>query len=328
MALILIVDDSPTEVHVMKKALEKHGFTTAAAADGGEGVRLAREMHPDLIFMDIVMPGMNGYQATRQLANDPDDHARSRSSWSRPRARRPTEIWGLRQGAVDYIVKPVSPDSSCAKAQAPSPADAASMDSQATDSRARCATGRSSCWWSSSAAAARPPHGQPGGRPRPARVGGRRASGSAASAFLVAREETREVLALPGAADARAGRQALDPRPRQRARPAAADHRPARVPRLRRRRPSAQRRACWSSNHRESARRPGRRRGAGLPPLLRKRVCGRRAADGDALRAISRRAHSGAARRSGRCSACAAAREPAVPAGGGRREAARGTLHR
>ena len=69
MALILIVDDSPTEVHVMQKALERHGYKTAAAADGAEGVRLAREMVPDLIFMDIVMPGMNGYQATRTLAN-------------------------------------------------------------------------------------------------------------------------------------------------------------------------------------------------------------------------------------------------------------------
>ena len=55
----------------MQKALEKHGYRTAAAADGAEGVRLAREMSPDLIFMDIVMPGMNGYQATRALANDP-----------------------------------------------------------------------------------------------------------------------------------------------------------------------------------------------------------------------------------------------------------------
>ena len=72
MALILIVDDSPTEVHVMKKALESGGYTTATAGDGQEGVRLAREMHPDLIFMDIVMPGMNGYQATRAIVNDPD----------------------------------------------------------------------------------------------------------------------------------------------------------------------------------------------------------------------------------------------------------------
>ena len=69
MALILIVDDSPTEVHVMKKALEKSGYQTATAQDGAEGVRMAREMTPDLIFMDVVMPGINGYQATRTLAN-------------------------------------------------------------------------------------------------------------------------------------------------------------------------------------------------------------------------------------------------------------------
>ena len=67
MALILIVDDSPTEVHVMQKALERHGYRTAVAVDGAEGIRLARQMHPDLIFMDIVMPGVNGYQATRAL---------------------------------------------------------------------------------------------------------------------------------------------------------------------------------------------------------------------------------------------------------------------
>ena len=60
MALILIVDDSPTEVHVMKKALEKSGYKTATAQDGAEGVRMAREMTPDLIFMDVVMPGVNG----------------------------------------------------------------------------------------------------------------------------------------------------------------------------------------------------------------------------------------------------------------------------
>ena len=72
MALILIVDDSPTEVFVMQKALEKHGFKTAAAENGEEGIRKAKAMKPDLIFMDIVMPGVNGYQATRMLNNDPE----------------------------------------------------------------------------------------------------------------------------------------------------------------------------------------------------------------------------------------------------------------
>ncbi|TLZ33094.1 MAG: response regulator [Gammaproteobacteria bacterium] len=99
MALILIVDDSPTELHVMQKALEKHGFRTAAAADGAEGVRLAREMSPDLIFMDIVMPGMNGYQATRALANDPrtrTDQARVARSAGRQGAGDPVGVTGAR----------------------------------------------------------------------------------------------------------------------------------------------------------------------------------------------------------------------------------------
>ena len=79
MALILIVDDSPTEVHVMKKALEKSGYQTATAQDGAEGVRMAREMTPDLIFMDVVMPGsqrLPGDAHARQRSEDQDhsDH--------------------------------------------------------------------------------------------------------------------------------------------------------------------------------------------------------------------------------------------------------------
>ena len=117
MPLILIIDDSPTEMHVMQRALESHGYKTAAAADGAEGIRLAREMNPDLIFMDIVMPGMNGYQATRALANDP----KTRSIpivMVTSKGQQTDRIWGLRQGAVDYMVKPVSPDQLVAKVQA------------------------------------------------------------------------------------------------------------------------------------------------------------------------------------------------------------------
>jgi len=117
MALILIVDDSPTEVHVMQKALERHGFRTAVAADGAEGIRLARQMHPDLIFMDIVMPGINGYQATRTLANDPDTRAIPIVMVT-SKGQETDRIWGLRQGAVDYLVKPVTPDQLVEKAQA------------------------------------------------------------------------------------------------------------------------------------------------------------------------------------------------------------------
>jgi twitching motility two-component system response regulator PilH len=116
-ALILIVDDSPTEVHVFQKALERHGYRTAAAADGAEGIKLARDLSPDLIFMDIVMPGMNGYQATRTLANDPKTSAIPIIMVT-TKGQETDRIWGLRQGAVDYMVKPVSPDQLVAKAQA------------------------------------------------------------------------------------------------------------------------------------------------------------------------------------------------------------------
>ena len=117
MALVLIVDDSPTDVHVMQQALEQNGFQTASAADGTEAIRKARELHPDLILMDIVMPGLNGFQATRQLANDPDTRAipvimiTSKSQES-------DRVWGLRQGAVDYLVKPVASEQLVRKAQA------------------------------------------------------------------------------------------------------------------------------------------------------------------------------------------------------------------
>jgi twitching motility two-component system response regulator PilH len=117
MALILIVDDSPTEVHVIRTALEKHGYRTAAAGDGAEGIRLAKQMKPDLIFMDIVMPGVNGFQATRTLAQDPETKRIPIimvTSKSQPTDR----VWGMRQGAVDYLVKPVTAEALVEKAQA------------------------------------------------------------------------------------------------------------------------------------------------------------------------------------------------------------------
>ena len=91
----------------MQKALEKHGFKTAAAENGEEGVRKAKEMKPDLIFMDIVMPGVNGYQATRMLINDPETSLIPIIMVT-TKGQETDRVWGLRQGAVDYLVKPVS----------------------------------------------------------------------------------------------------------------------------------------------------------------------------------------------------------------------------
>jgi twitching motility two-component system response regulator PilH len=116
MSLIMIVDDSPTEVHVMKTVLEKHGFQTLSASDGSECLTLARELKPDLIFMDVVMPGLNGFQATRTLSRDP-------LTKSIPvvmittKSQESDRIWGMRQGAVDYLVKPVDAIDLVAKAE-------------------------------------------------------------------------------------------------------------------------------------------------------------------------------------------------------------------
>jgi twitching motility two-component system response regulator PilH len=117
MALILIVDDSPTEVFQMRKALEQGGFRVEAAADGEEAIRKAREMRPDLILMDIVMPGMDGFRATRRLANDPETRSIPIIMVT-SKADESDRVWGMRQGAVDFLVKPVTPAELREKAQA------------------------------------------------------------------------------------------------------------------------------------------------------------------------------------------------------------------
>ena len=116
MALIMIVDDSPTEVHVMKTALERHGYQTMSAADGSECLSLAREVRPDLIFMDVVMPGINGFQATRALTRDPKTKTIPVVMIT-TKDQETDRIWGMRQGAVDYLVKPVGESDLVAKAQ-------------------------------------------------------------------------------------------------------------------------------------------------------------------------------------------------------------------
>ena len=114
MAVILIIDDSPTELHLFKGMLEKNGFETLVADSGEEGLRQAAAARPDCILMDVVMPGMNGFQATRKLTQDP------RTSdipviMITTKDQETDKIWGMRQGAVDYIVKPVGASELVAK---------------------------------------------------------------------------------------------------------------------------------------------------------------------------------------------------------------------
>ncbi len=116
MALIMIVDDSPTEVHVLRTALENHGYETVAASDGEECLSLARKVKPDLILMDVVMPGVNGYQATRTLTRDPLTSAIPIVMIS-SKSLETDKIWGMRQGAADYLTKPVTEADLLAKAK-------------------------------------------------------------------------------------------------------------------------------------------------------------------------------------------------------------------
>jgi twitching motility two-component system response regulator PilH len=111
------VDDSPTELHQMQKALEKHGYQTAVASDGVEALSKARELKPGLIFMDIVMPGMDGFRATRQLTSDPETRSIPVIVVS-SKGEETDRIWAMRQGAVDYLVKPWSPEQLVEKARA------------------------------------------------------------------------------------------------------------------------------------------------------------------------------------------------------------------
>jgi twitching motility two-component system response regulator PilH len=106
MTQIMIVDDSPTDMHLLKKILEKNGFNTLTASDADEGIQVAKRERPDLILMDVVMPGLNGFQATRELSSDPDTSAIPVIIVTR-KDQQVDRVWGMRQGARDYITKPV-----------------------------------------------------------------------------------------------------------------------------------------------------------------------------------------------------------------------------
>ena len=109
MAKVLIVDDSPAQVLSLQKLVKEWGHETLTAETGDQALQIAREELPNVILMDVVMPGMNGFQAARKLSRDQttrsipvifvsikDDEA--------------DRIWGMRQGATAYITKPVDPD--------------------------------------------------------------------------------------------------------------------------------------------------------------------------------------------------------------------------
>lgn len=103
---ILVVDDSPTERHFLGELLTKNGYQVIMAESGEEAADKARKQQPDLILMDVVMPGLNGFQATRAISKD-DETKNIPVIMCTSKGQETDKVWGMRQGAKDYIVKPV-----------------------------------------------------------------------------------------------------------------------------------------------------------------------------------------------------------------------------
>jgi twitching motility two-component system response regulator PilH len=103
---VLIVDDSKTERLVLSDMLQKNGYLVFTAENGIEALSAADEVQPDVILMDVVMPGTSGFQATRSISrNEGTKHIPIIICSSK--GLETDKIWGLRQGAREYLVKPV-----------------------------------------------------------------------------------------------------------------------------------------------------------------------------------------------------------------------------
>jgi twitching motility two-component system response regulator PilH len=105
---ILVVDDSPTERYFYADLLTRSGYTVVTAENGEEAMMKAKNDQPQLILMDVVMPGQNGFQVTRAISRDPQtQHIPIIICTSKDQET--DRYWGMKQGAKDYIVKPVNP---------------------------------------------------------------------------------------------------------------------------------------------------------------------------------------------------------------------------
>jgi len=105
MARILIVDDSPSQLMGMKRIVEKLGHEALSAEDGAQGVEVAKANVPDLILMDVVMPNLNGFQATRAISKEATT-SHIPIVLVTTKDQETDKVWGMRQGAKAYITKP------------------------------------------------------------------------------------------------------------------------------------------------------------------------------------------------------------------------------
>ena len=111
---VLVVDDSKTELMFMTDLLQKNGFSVKTAENAEDAFRRLAEEKPDLILMDVVMPGQNGFQLTRAITRDPL-YADVPIIMCTSKNQETDRVWGMRQGASDYITKPVNADELMAK---------------------------------------------------------------------------------------------------------------------------------------------------------------------------------------------------------------------
>ena len=114
---ILLVDDSKTELHFLSDLLIKRGYSVRTAEGGDEAMKRLEEEVPELILMDVVMPGQNGFQLTRAITRD-ERYAHIPVIMCTSKNQETDRVWGLRQGAKDYVVKPVQADELLAKIRA------------------------------------------------------------------------------------------------------------------------------------------------------------------------------------------------------------------
>ena len=114
---ILVVDDSATDRKQLSDMLTKSGYKVATAESAEEALAKVKQINPDLVLMDVVMPGQNGYQATRALTKD-DATKHIPVIICTSKGQETDKLWGMRQGARDYIVKPVNQSDLLAKISA------------------------------------------------------------------------------------------------------------------------------------------------------------------------------------------------------------------
>ena len=114
---ILVVDDSATERHMLRDLLTKAGYEVVSSDNGEDAIVKARQVKPDLILMDVVMPGQNGFQLTRAITRDPN-FADVPIIMCTSKNQETDRVWGMRQGARDYITKPVDAAELMAKIKA------------------------------------------------------------------------------------------------------------------------------------------------------------------------------------------------------------------